>query len=147
MSITSVGVTGQQGQQNPTGTDAFREVKLNDFIKLMITELRNQDPLNPMDNTEILQQMSQIRAIESNDRLTETLESVLLGQSMVTATSLLQRTIVALSEDGERISGQVDRVSIENGQAKLHIGEHVIDPKNIAEILPEEDGDTQEEDE
>ena len=143
MSISSVGVVGQQGQQNPTGTNAFREVELSDFIKLMVTELRNQDPLNPMDNTEILQQMSQIRAIESNDRLSETLQSVLLGQSVVTATSLLQRTIVALSEDGERISGQVDRVSIEDGQARLHVGEHVIDPNNIAEILPEEDGDTQ----
>jgi len=142
MSVSSVGTVGQQGQQ-AANHNAFREVELNDFIQLMVTELRHQDPLNPMDNTQILQQMSQIRAIASNDRLSETLESVLLGQSVVTATSLLQKTIAALSDDGEQISGIVDRVSIEDGQAKLHVGEHVIDPKNIAEILPEEDSDTQ----
>ncbi len=140
MSVSSVGITGQQGQQNTSGTDAFRKVDLNDFIKLMIAELQHQDPLDPMDNVQILQQMSQIRAIESNDRLSETLESVALGQSLVTATNLLQKTIAALSEDGKRVTGQVDRVSIENGQAKLHVGEHVIDPRNITEILPEEDG-------
>ncbi len=137
MSIASIGAIGQQVQQNPTGYDAFGEIDLNDFIKLMVTELQNQDPLDPMDNAQILQQMSQIRSIKSNDRLTDTLESVFLGQSLVTASNLLQRTIVGLSDKSETVTGRVDRVSIEDGLAKLHIGEHTIDLKNVAEILPQ----------
>lgn len=137
MSIASIGAIGQQVQQNPTGHDAFGEIDLNDFIKLMVTELQNQDPLDPMDNAQILEQMSQIRSIKSNDRLTDTLEAVSLGQSLVTASNLLERTIVGLSDRSETVTGRVDRVSIQDGLAKLHIGEHTIDLKNVAEILPE----------
>ena len=43
-----------QGAQESTGYDAFSEVNLQDFIALLVAELQNQDPLNPMDNSEIL---------------------------------------------------------------------------------------------
>jgi flagellar hook assembly protein FlgD len=135
MVTNTVGATGTQAQQSATGTDAFAQVDLNDFIKLLVTELQHQDPLNPMDNQEIMQQISQIREIESNQRLTETLESVLLGQNVVTASNLIGRTVVALSEEGDKVTGEVERVSIEEGVARLHVGEHVVKLKNVAEIL------------
>ena len=56
-----------------------------------MAELQNQDPMEPMKNSELLQQVSQIRAIQSNDRLTDTLESVSLGQNLATAGNLLDR--------------------------------------------------------
>jgi len=135
MLTDTIGALGTQGQQNTAGTDAFAQVDLNDFIKLLVTELQHQDPLNPMDNQEILQQISQIREIESNQRLTDTLESVLLGQNVVTASNLIGRTVVALSDEGDRVTGEVDRVSIEDGVARLHVAEHTVPLKNVAEIV------------
>jgi flagellar basal-body rod modification protein FlgD len=137
MSTSPISLLGQQNQQVSTGHDAWGKVDLDDFVSLLVTELQNQDPLEPMKNEAILQQISQIREIESNQRLTETLESVLLGQSLVTASNLLERTIVGLDHQSETVTGRVDRVSIEDGRAKLHIGEHTIDLKNVAEILPQ----------
>ena len=137
MQPATLGVIGQQGQQNPIDHDAFREVDLDDFIKLLIVELQNQDPMNPMDNHEIVQQISQIREIESNMRLTETLESVRLGQTLATANSMIGRSITALTDDAEQVSGRVARVSIVDGQPKLSVGEHTIDLGNVSEILDE----------
>jgi len=137
MNTSSVGAVGQQGQQNTTGYDALRDVDLNDFIKLLVAELQNQDPLNPMENNEILQQISQIREIESNQRLTDTLESVLLGQSMATASNMMDRMIVALTDDSQIVTGRVDRVTIEEGQPKLHVGDHTVDLQNVSQILSE----------
>ncbi len=131
------GVQGAQGQQNPNGNDALRDINLDDFLKLMITELQNQDPLNPMENTEILQQISQIREIESNYQLTETLHAVLLGQSVSTAGNLLGTTIKALTDGGKQIAGQVDRVSIAEGVVRVHVGQYSAKLENIAEVLPE----------
>jgi flagellar basal-body rod modification protein FlgD len=137
MLTDTIGTLGAKGQQSSSGADAFAQVDLNDFIKLLVTELQHQDPLDPMDNQEILQQISQIREIESNQRLTDTLESVLLGQNVVTASNLIGRSIVALSDKGERVTGEIDRVSIEEGVARLHVGEHTVRLKNVAEILGE----------
>ena len=62
--------------QPDAGSDArdLRDLDLNEFLQLMITELQNQDPLDPMDNSEILQQITQIREISATDSLQETLE-------------------------------------------------------------------------
>lgn len=129
-------IQGQQGAQAPNH-DAFEDVNLDTFLKLLITELQSQDPMKPMENSEILQQVSQIRAIESNTRLTSTLQAVTLGQNMATAASLLGRTIGGLDDQSNPIEGKVDRVSLADGVAKLHVGGRTISLKNVAEILPE----------
>jgi flagellar basal-body rod modification protein FlgD len=141
MSTGSVSSVGQQTQQAQAGQDAWNQVELDDFVNLLITEMQNQDPLEPMKSENILQQISQIREIESNQRLTETLESVLLGQSVVTASNLLGRTVVGLSDSSEIVTGRVDRVSIEDGTPRLHVGEHSVALKNVSEILPEGEED------
>jgi len=140
MQTASVGISRQQGAQNPTGHDAFRDLDLDEFLKLLITELRNQDPLDPMDNHEILQQLSQIREVESNARLSETLEAVLLGQNISTAGSMIDRTIMGLNEDGEWVTGRVERVSVADGEPMLYVGEHAVRLTNVSEISTAEEG-------
>jgi flagellar basal-body rod modification protein FlgD len=129
-------VQGQQGAQSPN-YDAFQNLNLDTFIKLLVTELQNQDPMNPMDNAQILQQVSQIRAIESNTRLTSTLEAVLLGQNVSTASSLLGRTISGLDDSSSPVTGKVDKVSVAEGKATLHIGDKTVSLQNVGEILPD----------
>lgn len=134
----SLGVLGTRGQQNPTGHDAFQAVDMQSFVKLLVAELTSQDPLEPMDNAQILQQISQIRDITATDRLTESLDAIKMGQNMATAAGLIDQTIVALSDEGQQVRGKVDRVSIEFGVPKLHVGEDVIDMRNVAGIASDE---------
>lgn len=137
MSIAATtGVLGRQGQQTTTEVDPWGSLDLNKFVQLLVIELRNQDPMEPMSNQEILNQISQIREIESNQRLTDTLGAVLLGQNLATAGNMLGQVVKGLTQTGDRVSGIVDRVSIEDGVAKIHVGEQTLDMKNISEILP-----------
>jgi len=138
VSTYKANVTGQQGQQTTTDYDAFNSLDMSHFIKLLVAEMANQDPMNPMDNSEILQQLSQMREIASNDQLTSTLESVQLGQNMATASSLLGRTIRGLDDTSGRVIGEVDRVSVsEEDGIRIHIEGKQVALKNIAEIYPD----------
>ena len=101
--------------------NSFNDLDLDVFLKLLITELQNQDPLNPLDNSEMLAQINQIREIGSTDKLTSTLNSVLLGQNIASSTNLIGADIDAVSDDNQRVSGTVTRVTIENGAPKLHL--------------------------
>ncbi len=101
--------------------DTLNDLDLDAFLKLLITEMQNQDPLNPMDNSEMLAQINQLREIGSTDKLTSTLDSVLLGQNITSSTNLIDKEIQAVSDDGQKVSGTVTRVSIEEGQPKLHL--------------------------
>lgn len=116
--------------------DRLNNLGTSDFIKLLVTELQQQDPMSPMDNTQILQQVGQIRSIQSTQQLTDTLNSVLLEQNVATGSNLLNKQIVGLDDSANKVSGVVDRVTIENGTVKLHIGDSTISLTNVSEIDP-----------
>jgi flagellar basal-body rod modification protein FlgD len=120
MAIPSIAST-LSSDQSFASADAINDIDMSTFLKLMITELQNQDPLNPLDNKDMLAQISQIRAVGATDKLTKTLDSVLLGQNIASATNLIGADVSALSDDGESVTGIVDRVSIDKGLPKLHI--------------------------
>jgi flagellar basal-body rod modification protein FlgD len=93
--------------------NAINDIDMNKFLKLMNTELQQQDPLNPMDNKDMLNQIAQIRAVGASDQLTKTLNSVLLGQNITSATNLIGADISALTDNGTAITGVVNRVAID----------------------------------
>jgi flagellar basal-body rod modification protein FlgD len=122
----------------------LREMNMDHFLQLLISELQNQDPLDPMDNAAIVEQIGQIREISATDKLTDTLDAVLTGQNMATAASLIGKRIHALSDSADDVEGIVDRVSLESpedGQSarslRVHVGDHKIRLENIREIVTE----------
>ncbi len=131
----------------PTQTDAapkprqLEDLDIDEFLKLMITELTNQDPLNPMDNAQLVEQIGQIRSISATTKLSDTLDTVLTGQSLSTASSLIGKRVTALNDQNENVAGVVDRISVEvddNDSSKrtfrVHIGNDRVDLKNVREI-------------
>ena len=124
------------------GPRKLEDLDIDDFLKLMITELTNQDPLNPMDNAQLVEQIGQIRDISATSKLSDTLDSVMTGQSLTTASSLIGKRVTALNDQNENVAGVVDRVSVEidaNDDSKrtfrVHIGQQRIDLRNVREIL------------
>ena len=69
---------------------------------MLVTELQNQDPTQPMSNTDLMNQVSQIQSIESNQQLTSTLQSVALGQSIASAGNLIGRTVTGTTPTATR---------------------------------------------
>jgi flagellar basal-body rod modification protein FlgD len=141
MSTVPSASTISSQQAGTTRGNDLREVDLDQFLKLMITELQNQDPLNPLDNAQILQQITQIREIGATNQLTDTLAAVLLGQNLSTGSSLIGREVVALDESGQTVQGIVDRVSIDTDSAtdkrlmRLHVGDASVRIENVRQIV------------
>ncbi len=126
------------------GDNGIENLDIDAFLKLMIAELQNQDPLDPMENSEMLQQLNQMRSIGATDKLTSTLDAVLIGQNLTTASALIGKEVNALSDDGTNLQGVVDRVSVvtndedETRTIRVHIGEESVTLSNVREILPAE---------
>jgi flagellar basal-body rod modification protein FlgD len=137
-SVNSVGSqSGSQASaaQTASNSDPYASLNVDTFMKLLVTEMQTQDPLQPMNNSEIVQQLSQIRSIEASQELTTTLQSVLLGQNVATASSLLGRTIIGLDDNAKQVTGTVDGVSIASGQAKLLVGNSTVSLNNVSGIV------------
>jgi flagellar basal-body rod modification protein FlgD len=109
----------------------------------MITELSNQDPLNPTDNAQFLQQITQMREISATDTLTGTLDAVLTGQNLATASGLIGKKIDALADDATNVTGTVDKVVVEkdedtgNRTIRIYVGAKSTQLENVRQILPQ----------
>ena len=103
-SSTSSGgaLSGSEASSSLTGLGS------DDFLKLLIMQLRNQDPLEPMDNSEMLQQIASIRDIELSTTLTASLRTLTGQQRFASASSLIGQHVTGVaSEDGSALSGVV----------------------------------------
>jgi flagellar basal-body rod modification protein FlgD len=129
----------------PAGSrvNSLEDLDINQFLQLMISELTNQDPLNPMDNTQLVQQLGHIREIAATNQLTGTLTEMQVGQSLTTASSLLGKHVNALTAEGDSVSGVVDRVSVEVDAAnndqrsyRVHVGTQSFNLSNVREVTP-----------
>jgi len=119
----------------------LNDIDLNEFLKLMLTELQNQDPLNPTDNAALLQQVGELRGISSNDQLVTTLKGFSNTQELTTASSLIGKTVKGLDVAAKEVSGEVTSVSIKidekdrnKRQVQVHVGDQIVDIKNVREI-------------
>ncbi len=137
-STSSTSSTGSTPKILPASanTDPISNMTSNDFLKLMIAEMQNQDPTSPMDNSQILQQLSQMQSINSSKQLSDTLQGVALGQSLLSSAALIGRNVKAMTDDGKTINGSVDKVIIEDSTPKLLVNNQKIQMKNVSEIDP-----------
>ena len=111
------GILPNAPQPQPNG---FTELSSEEFIRIMFTELENQDPFEPNDSGALLEQMNSIRSIESDIALTEQLESIVFENQLATAGNLIGRYVQGITSDGYAVDGLVssvlrqgDRVSLE----------------------------------
>ena len=65
-------VTGSTSTSSTTSTTSV-QAQQDRFLKLLVTQMKNQDPLNPMDNAEITSQMAQLSTVTGIEKLNETL--------------------------------------------------------------------------
>ena len=87
-------------------------VDYNSFLKLLIAELRNQDPTQPMDPTQQMSQLASFSSVEQAVQMNTKLDALITMSALSQAESAIGRTLT--SGDGS-IHGQISSVQIGDG--------------------------------
>jgi len=96
-------------------------LKTEDFIKMMVTQLQNQDPLQPTKNEELLAQMSQIGQLEASTDLQTSLKTITLQNNLSSAGNLIGKMITGQDERGVPVQGMVNSVKVVDGAVSLEL--------------------------
>ncbi len=78
------------------------------FLKLLVTQMQNQDPLNPMDNAEVTSQMAQLSTVTGIDRLNSTLEAMsssFASSQSLQAAGMIGRSVLAPGSSLQLLNG------------------------------------------
>lgn len=119
MAVASVGDGTSVDFQKSNG---FQALKTEDFVRILVAQLSNQNPLQPLDDNQLLQQVSAINSLSASGQLVETLNNLSLNQGLGAASSLIGRQVTA-TVNGRELVGVVDRVVVEKGEIYVVFGE------------------------
>jgi flagellar basal-body rod modification protein FlgD len=114
---------------------ATKGTEKNFFLKLLITQIKTQNPLEPMKTQEFTTQIAQFTSIEQLLTIEKLLKISFLNYQLQNAISLIGRKVTALNSDGSSISGVVENVLFTEDKIclTLETGEKVLF-ENIFEI-------------
>jgi flagellar basal-body rod modification protein FlgD len=112
---------GERVVNNELGRDAF--------LQLLVLQMQNQDPLEPVDNTEMIAQLAQFSSLEQMTELNDGFQqmSADFGQlSFVTAGNLVGRTVSGLDVNGILREGAVERAIYDQGAVYLQVAGELV---------------------
>ena len=110
MSISSVAASASAIQARPMG--------MEDFLKILLTQLTYQDPLKPMDNQEFMAQMAQFTSLEQTQQLNEKMSTLIANQAALQSVGLIGRTVDITADAGSTVTGSVTGLSL-TGESPL----------------------------
>lgn len=135
MTTTSaVGSSSQTSSTSGSSSAGLNGLTADDFLKLLITQLQNQDPTSPMDSDQLLNQVSQMRALQSNIQLSSSLDSLTLSQQLTSATALIGKNVTGTDSNNQRVTGAVESVVVSSGQTMLSIGDSQLPLSSVSNV-------------
>ena len=93
----------------------------DDFIKMMVTQLQNQDPMEPSKSQDLLAQMSQIGQLQSASDLQTALKGMVLQNQIGSASSLIGKSVEGLDDSNNTIRGVVNSVKVQSDGVSLEL--------------------------
>lgn len=104
MVIGSVTASANALQNNNMG--------MEDFLKVLLTQLTYQDPLKPMDNQQFMAQMAQFTSLQQTQELNEKMSQLVANQAALQSVGLIGRTVDIRTATGASLSGVVSSLSL-----------------------------------
>ena len=109
------------------------------FLKLMVAQLRNQDPMNPQDSAEFLAQTAQFTSLEKLDAVAQQTSQALAAQMAFGASTLAGRSVTFLGEDGvTEVTGTVDTVRFTATGPVLSVGDVDVPISSVTAVALQE---------
>jgi flagellar basal-body rod modification protein FlgD len=111
MNVTSA-TDSTSKSTSTTTTTSSTGVDYNTFLRLLIAEMKNQDPTNPMDTSQYMSQFAQLSSVEQAMQTNNKLDALLSSQSLSQADGLIGKTVSFTDATGASFSGKVASISI-----------------------------------
>jgi len=109
-----------------------------DYMQLLVTQLKNQNPLEPLSNNEMASQLAQFSQLQQLESMNSTFAQVLTIANDTYANSLIGKEISFFGETAEGtvdlLRGTVEQVYKESGENLLVVGDYILNIENVISV-------------
>src|SRR4051794_4431616 len=114
---------------------ADRALGKDDFLKLMVAQMKNQDPMSPADDKDNIAQMAQFSSLEQITNLATATQQLADSMQTTQTLGLIGHTVSYKAADGTLTSGTVPAVDVAGGKPSLTVGaETGVDPTVVTSV-------------
>lgn len=106
-----------------------------DFLTLLVTQLKTQDPTKPMDDKAFIGQMAQFTSLKQMSSVADNLTNFTKEFDFTKSVSLVGKDVSWVDQTGNTQKGQVDSVIIKEGYSYLKVNGQSVSLKEISEVM------------
>ena len=128
-------LSGMTTREAPQSTDANSELGQDAFLKLLVAQLKYQDPLNPADGAEFLAQTAQFTMVEKLSDLEAQGQSTVTSQQQMQAAQLVGRQVMYVDSTGNLVEGVVESAEYTPDGQSLTIDGQAVELDNITKVV------------
>ena len=128
--VSGAGTGAQQGQSSVSG------LSQNDFLQLLVAQMQNQDPSNPVSSDQFLQEMASFTEVVDLSQLQTLTQSLPSNEVATQGLELLGKQVTAQTSSGQQISGTVSELSMVGGQPMLTVNGTQLPVSQVVSVQP-----------
>jgi len=140
MQVNNVTSTNQVPASNPANPAraASNALDSSQFMQILLAQLTHQNPLEPMNNAEMMTQFSQLNSLQELRDIHVSMDKLSSSNQVIYLASLIGKTVKVNRPDGNFLEGVVEEVITEKDNPKLRIGTEEVSVNDIIEIKGED---------
>lgn len=128
-------VSGSQTSKSSSSNAlAAQSLDQQDFLNLMVTQLKMQDPLNPQSNTDFIAQMAQFSSLSTNTSTNSKITELQSTEQFQQANGLLGRMVVLQADSSTQRSGTVSGITLDAGTPKIVVNGQSYDLSQVVSV-------------
>jgi flagellar basal-body rod modification protein FlgD len=142
MSVTAVNLYSSQSGSSTSEVSSSMFTDPDQFLQLLLAQLTNQNPLEPLDDSEMMAQVAQLSSLQELQKVNDHLEEMSYSNAFNSAISLVGKVAEVMLNNGETYEGRIDGFSFIDGIAYLQIDSYSVTLSSILSVHEYEEGET-----
>jgi flagellar basal-body rod modification protein FlgD len=133
-SLNAASTTSASSAAATSSSGTSANLQSLDFMKLLVAQMQNQNPMDPQSATDFTTQVAQLSQVQGITQLNQTIASMVTMQNLAQSTNLIGMKVTYTNGAGGTSNGVVGSVAVTNGKAQLIVNGAQVDLSQIKTV-------------